>query len=423
MDDHLFAGEVHQAAALKRQQVRFTREGWIWLGVVIAMWFIGWLKGINLIIFLAYLLLAMWAFNWWTSRRALRGLSARRVLPGRIFADEATAWQIEVDGLAHKQQNWTLHDASPSHAVAWFVTGEAPGEQARLRAEVTFADRGTVNCRPLVATSSVPFGLAQKRLEFESQDQVVVYPAVGQVNLPRLRRWLMQSSRPDERMHRSRRRLAQDVEFHGLRSFRPGDSPRWIHWRTSARRAELMVREFDQGSHYDLLLMVEAFERKNAPLHLEAAISLAASIAWQWARDGNDRVVLAVAGRDVAVRATNAGRDSAAEALTCLADVQGSPNPNLDQLATRLDELSLPSGPALFVSSRECAGDLDALSARLHRPLAFLSAARLPSFYAPPGARSSVPDDRGESFEPPEWNDSPVSRLRNETVQAVITPR
>ena len=415
MDNHLFAGEAHRPAAIARQRLRFTREGWTWLAVVIAMWFIGWLKGINLIVFLAYLLLAMWALNWWTSRRALRGLAARRVLPGRVFADEPTSWQVEVDGLEHKRQNWTLHDASPGHAVAWFVTGESPSEQIRLRAEVTFGKRGTVDCRPLMATSSAPFGLAQKRLEFDSADRVVVYPAVGQVNLPRLRRWLMQSSRPDERMHRSRRRLAQDVEFHGLRSFRPGDSPRWIHWRTSARRAELMVREFDQGSHYDLLLIVEAFEQKNASSHLESAISLAASIAWQWARDGNDRVVLGVAGRDIAVRATNAGREPAAEALTCLADVQGSANPNLDQLATQLDELSLPAGPALFVSSRERPGDLDALSARLRRPLAFLSAARLPSFYAPPGSTTSVADDGGESFEPPEWNDSPVSRLRNET--------
>jgi hypothetical protein len=133
--------------------------------------------------------------------------------------------------------------------------------------------------------------------------------------------------------------------------------------------------------------------------------------------------VLGVAGRDIAVRATNAGREPAAETLTCLADVQGSPNPNLDQLATQLDSLSLPAGPALFVSSRERPGDLDALSARLRRPLAFLSAARLPSFYAPPGSTTSVADDGGESFEPPEWNDSPVSRLRNDTMQTVITPR
>jgi uncharacterized protein (DUF58 family) len=344
-------------------------------------------------------------------------------LPDRIFANEPTAWQVEVDGLGNKRQNWTLHDASLGHAVAWFVTGEAPSEQIRLRADLTFGKRGTLVCRPLMATSSVPFGLAQKRLEFDSADRIVVYPAVGQVNLPRLRRWLMQSSRPDERMHRSRRRLAQDVEFHGLRSFRPGDSPRWIHWRTSARRAELMVREFDQGSHYDLLLIVEAFEQKNAVSHLEPAISLAASIAWQWARDGNDRVVFGVAGRDTTVRVTNAGREPAAEALACLADVQGSANPNLDQLATQLDGLSLPAGPALFVSSRERAGDLDALSARLRRPLAFLSAARLPSFYAPPGSTATVPDDSGESFEPPEWSDSPVSRLHHETKQAVTTPR
>ena len=38
-------------------------------------------------------------------------------------------------------------------------------------------------------------------------------------------------------------------------------------------------------------------------------MSLAASIAWQWARDGGDRVVLAIAGRESTVLATRDGRD------------------------------------------------------------------------------------------------------------------
>src|SRR5205085_9553237 len=137
-----------------------------------------------------------------------------------------------------------------------------------------------------------------------------------------------------------------EVEFHGLRTFRPGDSPRWIHWRTSARRGELMVREFDQGSHYDLLLIVEAYEPEGGKSHLEAAVSLAASIAWQWARDGGDRVVLAIAGRESTVLATRDGRDPVSGVLACLADAHGSARPDLHALAAKLDHVALPAGPA-----------------------------------------------------------------------------
>ena len=37
----------------------------------------------------------------------------------------------------------------------------------------------------------------------------------------------------------------------------PGDSPRWIHWRTSARAGELMVKEFEQQNEQDLAILID----------------------------------------------------------------------------------------------------------------------------------------------------------------------
>ena len=141
-----------------------------------------------------------------------------------------------------------------------------------------------------MAQETVRPALAGRKL----RNRVIVLPRLGTLHTGRLRRWLMQSARPDERVRRNRRRLSQEVEFHGLRQFRPGDSPRWIHWRTSARSGELMVREFDQGVHHDLVLFVEPYlasgdSNRDA---LEAALSLAATICWAWCREGGDRVTL-----------------------------------------------------------------------------------------------------------------------------------
>jgi uncharacterized protein (DUF58 family) len=352
----------------------------------VAFWFVGWLKGINLILFLSYLLLALWALNWLMARRSLRGLAAARVPPGPIFAGIATPWHVEISGDERRTlAGWALHDESLAHSTQWFIVSLAPGERARMRSELRFDRRGTIDCQPLRATSSYPFGLVRQEVRFDAHDRIVIYPAVGTINLQRLRRWLLQASRPDERHHRTRRRLAQEVEFHGLRAFRPGDSPRWIHWRTSARRGELMVREFDQGSHYDLLLVVEAYEPESGPSYLESAVSLAATIAWQWAHDGGDRVVIAVGGGEATILVTRNGRDPVGEVLACLANLKGSVEPDMEGLVARLDRIALPAGPALFVSSRGNSGRrIDALSERLGRPLAFLDAANPPEFYVPP---------------------------------------
>lgn len=381
----------HVATMSPLRRTVVSLEGIAWLGAIVSLWLVGWVKGINLILLLSYLLLALWVINYYMARRSLRGLTAQRVPPPQIFAGQDTPWHAEVASQArHSLNGWNLVDESPSHSVSWPVLQLAPGCATRLRRVIRFERRGSFECRPLRAASSFPFGLVRQEVRFPSIDRVVVFPSVGTVNLQRLRTWLMHASRPDERRHHSRRRMAQEVEFHGLRSFRPGDSPRWIHWRTSARRGELMVREFDQGSHYDLLLIVEAYQTADGSSPLETAVSLAATIAWQWSHDGGDRVVLAVADRDAAVHSTRDGRDAAGDILRCLADVRGCEQPNWNALADRLDRIGLPAGPALLIGCRgNSPQTIDALSLRLNRPLAVLNASNPPDFYVPPTLKSA----------------------------------
>ena len=50
------------------------------------MWATGWLKGINLILLLSYLIVGMWALNWLLARRSVRGLRPGRRLVTPVFA-------------------------------------------------------------------------------------------------------------------------------------------------------------------------------------------------------------------------------------------------------------------------------------------------------------------------------------------------
>ena len=85
-------------------------------------------------------------------------------------------------------------------------------------------------------------------------DEIVVYPRIGQLT----RRWFqLQRQASENRLGKRHDRSAQQEEYHGLRDYRPGDSPRWIHWRTSARRGELMVKEFEQENEQDLAILID----------------------------------------------------------------------------------------------------------------------------------------------------------------------
>ena len=79
-------------------------------------------------------------------------------------------------------------------------------------------------------------------------------PRIGQLT----RRWFqLQRQASENRMGKRHDRSSQQEEYHGLRDYRPGDSPRWIHWRTSARRGELMVKEFEQQNEQELAILID----------------------------------------------------------------------------------------------------------------------------------------------------------------------
>jgi uncharacterized protein (DUF58 family) len=81
-------------------------------------------------------------------------------------------------------------------------------------------------------------------------------------------------------------------EFEGLREFRPGDDPRDIHWRTSARRGRHFVRQFEGNTGRVVVVALDDAQPRtllpggepSAPF--EAAVSLAASAALVLLRHG-----------------------------------------------------------------------------------------------------------------------------------------
>ena len=373
------------ASNVLRRRTALTREGRYWLLAGAALWFTGWLKGINLILLLAYLLLLLWGLNWLAVRRSLRGLTIRRNVRDPIFAGSPVGWELEVAVAGSRSlTGWEVLDDGPAHSMRWPIMNAVPGTTAHLRRLATLPRRGLYECGPLRAVSSFPFGLVRQEVEFEAGRQLMVLPRLGRVHVGRLRRWLMQSARPDERARRSRKRLALEAEFHGLRQFRPGDSPRWIHWRTSARTGELVVREFDHGTHHDLVLIVDPFDAGGNSPAVEAAISLAATICWAWAAEAGDRVLLAIAGHEPVIVGGRDGPEASLELLRALAAINGTAHTDSEGLGRRLRERLLPAGPALLVSSRKDASTTEALGRALDRPVAFLDASAPPSFYQPP---------------------------------------
>jgi hypothetical protein len=87
-----------------------------------------------------------------------------------------------------------------------------------------------------------------------------------------------------------------DVSFHALRAYVPGDDRRYIHWRTSARTNDLMVRQFEETrrSHVAVGLSTRLTDYADSD-EFELAVEACASLVVQSFRE--ERRLTIVTGR------------------------------------------------------------------------------------------------------------------------------
>ena len=88
-----------------------------------------------------------------------------------------------------------------------------------------------------------------------------------------------------------------DIAFHALRPYVPGDDRRYVHWRTSARIGQLMVRQFEETRRSQLtMILASRSDLYASDDEFELAISVTASIAAQVIRDGTQMNVVSESG-------------------------------------------------------------------------------------------------------------------------------
>ncbi|GAA3942351.1 DUF58 domain-containing protein [Actinoplanes auranticolor] len=201
-----------------------------------------------------------------------------------------------------------------------------------VRADV----RGRYPVGPLVIRLTDPFGLCELTRSFPSVDRLTVIPQV--VPLPAVRLAGEYAGTGDSR--------ARSVAVHGeddaaTREYRRGDDLRRVHWRSTARTGELMVRREEQPWESRATVVLDtrqAAHRGEGPTaSFEWAVSAAASIAMHLRQSGYK--LRLVTGTGIDVDATEIGGEGAI--LDTLADVKltraGDISVLVDQVRRRSD--------------------------------------------------------------------------------------
>jgi uncharacterized protein (DUF58 family) len=196
-----------------------------------------------------------------------------------------------------------------------------------VRADV----RGRYDVGPLVVKLTDPFGLCEMVRAFPSIDRLTVIPQV--TSLPSIRLAGEYVGAGDSR--------ARSVAVHGeddaaTREYRHGDDLRRVHWRSTARVGELMVRREEQPWESRATVVLDtrrlAHRGEGPTASFEWAVSAAASIAMHL-RAGGYKVRL-VTDSGIDVDASEAGGEGVL--LDHLADVTLSDQGDVAQLVERV---------------------------------------------------------------------------------------
>jgi uncharacterized protein (DUF58 family) len=158
-------------------------------------------------------------------------------------------------------------ELSDGHPLRAHVTRE-PG-RITLTYPVVAARRGRWPLGPLVITRVDPFGVAKATTSLGDRAQIAVWPAV--IDLQISREALVGD--PDRVSLGARTPSTDDAS---LRDYHSGDDLRRVHWATSARRGELMVRSDERAGLRPVTVLLDLPTRQAS---LEWSISLATSMA------------------------------------------------------------------------------------------------------------------------------------------------
>ncbi|WP_437205537.1 DUF58 domain-containing protein [Planctomicrobium sp. SH664] len=249
-------------AAHRSMRFSIPKEGLFYLGIMVVL-FVGSLMGRNNPLLLVFTLLAgPFVMNGWYTFTLLRRLRVKRQLPDRVMAGETFVCSVVLENRKWWLSVWmmTVHDRVTSwrgslETKVLFMRVPA-GRETTGHYHLQLLERGRYEFGPVHITTRFPLGLVERGVRLNDRQQLLVHPRLGRLN-PEWRRQLQHSAELVNHL-RPVAGIFQD-EMHRIREYRPGDDPRMIHWKTSARMNELMVCDYQESRDRDLILIVDAW--------------------------------------------------------------------------------------------------------------------------------------------------------------------
>jgi uncharacterized protein (DUF58 family) len=158
-------------------------------------------------------------------------------------------------------------------------------------------------------------------------------------------------------------RRQSGFEVHGVREYEQGESLRRVHWPSTARRGQLMVKELEDTPRDEVAVVLDADARTEVGESFEVQVRAAGSLVQAHVRRGR-RAVLVVNSAQREVQQVHAAAADWRRALELLAAVEPTGPAPLAQLLTEEDNPAVRALELVVVTARIDAALVDRLVQR-----------------------------------------------------------
>ncbi len=277
---------IRQAKPIRRRPtLDFSLVGVVYTCLMLFMGLAAVHSQANLLFAVFGILIGVLVVSWLVSRIVLRKLEIRRLLPEHFTVGQQSTIQYEFE---NRKRFWpsfsvTLCEISSDDVFTRqplvYLLHVAAGQKATVSSQVIPLRRGLYRMDKLQVTTSFPFGFIKRASDRRLSDAILVLPAMATVDRKLLS---MCVSAESHGSHMKPRRGGTD-EFYGVKEFRTGENPRFIHWKRSAHTGALVSLELTQVSPPRLQIYLDtrlgAGQRTlEAHAEVERAIAMAASL-------------------------------------------------------------------------------------------------------------------------------------------------
>ncbi len=250
-----------------------TREGTVLLIVAAAVFLLATNLMSGLLFVLDALLVALILVGMVAAARPVRGITVTRRVPPRGVEGRPVQVGMTLSS-ARGARFLVVEDGWVGARARAFVPTLEGGRATTVHLSPTPERRGQFVLGPAEIVSRGLVGLLTVRRRFVLPDRITIWPRISPVPKTALAH-LAPALDGRAEGHRTR----EPVELYGVRDYRPGDNLAHIHWKSSARRGALVVREFERPVDPRVAVVVD-LDRTQRPARLDAAARAAASLLW-----------------------------------------------------------------------------------------------------------------------------------------------